>query len=211
MDIRTKVAIIGLIGVIGAAFIMALPHYLDIPTPTPTPTATPTPTSIIDTMDSTSGWETYKDEEGSSINIKSVPGRTGNAIEISFDLKERGYVHIYKKINPEVLSGKEGIKFYYKGSGEPNTFKLVLRYGDVGKTLFGVSSDRGTVTDDWVPIEAPYTYFNCLWPDDNCLYYGNKLDLKNVRKIGFEIANLREGDVCGSGKVIIDDVQGITS
>ena len=77
--------------------------------------------------------------------------------------------------------------------------------------MFGVSSDRGTVTGDWVPIEVPYTYFNCLWPDDNCLYYGNKIDLKNVRKIGFEIANLREGDVCGSGKVIIDDVQGITS
>ena len=112
MDIRTKVAIIGLIGVIGAAFIMALPHYLDIPTPTPT--ATPTPTSIIDTMDSTSGWETYKDEEGSSINIKSVPGRTGNAIEISFDLKERGYVQIHKKLILKYYLEKREYFFFIK-------------------------------------------------------------------------------------------------
>ena len=186
-----------------------------VPTPTPTltPTPTSTPTSIIDTMDSTSGWETYIDDEsGSSINIKSITGRTGNAIEISYDLKERGEVAIYKEINPEILSGKDGIKFFYKGGGEPNTIDLGLRYGDVGETLFGVGWERATVTDDWVTKEAPYTYFDCWWPDDNCQYYGNKLDLKNVRKIWFCISNNPDdGDVCGSGRVIIDDVQGITS
>lgn len=183
------------------------------PTPTLTPTPTPTPTSIIDTMDSTSGWETYIDDEsGSSINIKSITGRTGNAIEIFYNLKEGGEVAIYKEINPEILSGKDGIKFFYKGGGEPNTIDFALRYGDVGETIFGVGWERETVTDDWVTKEVPYTYFNCWGPDDNCQYYENKLDLKNVRKIWFCISNNPEdGDVCGSGRVIIDDVQGITS
>ncbi len=185
---------------------------LDPKAVTPT-TPTATSTSIIDTMDSTSGWETYIDDEsGSSINIKSITGRTGNAIEISYDLKERGEVAIYKEINPEILSGKDGIKFFYKGGGEPNTMGLALRYEDVGETMFGVGWERATVTDDWVTKEAPYTYFDCWWPDDNCQYYGNKLDLKNVRKIWFCISNNPDdGDVCGSGRVIIDDVQGITS
>ena len=181
------------------------------PTPSPTPTTPPTLTPcIIDTMDSTSGWRTYKDDKGSSINIKSISGRTDNAIEISYDLKEWGWLIISKKINPKILSEKEGIKFFYKGSGEPNTIELKLIYGDVGGTTFGVLWNRATVTDDWVSIEVPYSYFDCWWPDDECLRYGNKLDLTNVRKIEFAISNKPEdGDVYGSGRVIIDDVQGI--
>jgi hypothetical protein len=59
---------------------------------------------------------------------------------------------------------------------------------------------------------VPYGYFDCWWPQDSCLRYENELDLNNVRKIEFAISNKpEEGDVCGSGKVIIDDVQGITS
>ena len=181
-------------------------------TSTPTPSPTPTPTYITVKMDTTSGWEIDKDDKGSLINIKSVPGRTGNAIEISYDLKEEGWVAIYKEINPEILSNKEGIQFFYKGSGEPNTIQLGLKYRDVDETIFGVSLDRKTVAEDWVSIEVPYTYFDCWWPDDNCLHYGNKLDLKNVRKIGFGIENYPgEGDVNGSGRLIIDDVQGFTS
>ena len=213
MDIRTKVAIIGLIGVIGAAFIMALPLYLDIPTSTPpiTSTSTPSPTLtpiIIDTMDSTFGWKKYNVVEGSSINFTPVSGRTGNAIEISYDLKEKGLVSIAKDIDPEILSGTKGIKFFYKGSGEPNTLILGLRYEDY--TSFGVALHRVTVTDVWVPIEVPYTYIDC-WSEES-QHYGKKLDLTKVRKVVFLIANFPEkGDVFGSGSVIIDDVQGITS
>jgi hypothetical protein len=194
-----------------------------MPTPSPTPTitphtsaATPTPSPtpyIIDTMDSTSGWETYiENGTESSINIKSIPGRTDNAIAISYDLKEGGYVAIYKEINPEILSGIEGIRFFYKGSGRPNTLALVLVYNDLNWTSFGVSWDRATVKDDWVSIEVPYTNFDCWWPEDNCLHYGYKLDLENVRTISFAISNnITMGDVYGSGEVIIDDVQEITS
>lgn len=192
----------------GAEIIM---YDIILPPPvTPSPSPSPTPTYVIDTMDSTFGWETGKDDKGSSINIESVHGRTDNAIEISYDLKEGGDVEIFKEINPEMLSRKEGIKFFYKGSGEPNALGLALAYGD--GTIFGVSWARATVTDVWVPTELPYTTFDCWCPKDKCLYYGNNLDVKNVRAIGFEISNNpEEGDVCGSGRVIIDDVQGIAS
>jgi len=185
-------------------------------TPTPTPTTTPSPTPIpiiIDRMDSTSGWESYIDTRTeSSIDFTSVSGRTDNAIAISYDMKESGYVSIIREITPEILSGKEGIKFYYKGSGKPSTLALILEYGDPGDTCFGVEWDSATVRDDWVSIEVPYTYFDCWWPEDNCLHYGNKLDLRNVRRIAFAIMNNYEaGDIQGSGRVIIDDVQGITS
>jgi hypothetical protein len=162
-------------------------------------------------MDSTLGWRTYRDDTGSSINIESIPGRTDNAIEISYDLKEWGWVGISKRIDPNILYEKEGIIFFYKGRGTPNTIELKLVYEDVGGTTFGVLWNRATVTDDWVSFEVPYSHFDCWWPDDNCLRYGNQLDLNKVRKIEFAISNKPEdGDMYGSGIVIIDDVQGIT-
>ena len=165
-------------------------------------------TNIIDSMESTVGWGRYRDDKGSSMNIKSIPGRTDKGIEISYDLKELGWVQISKKINPEILSEYEGIKFYYKGSGEPNTIELKLIYENT--TTFGVVWHGATVTDDWVALETPYSEIDCWWPEDNCIHYGNKLDLKKVRKIEFVISNKPDdGDANGSGWVIIDDVQGI--
>jgi hypothetical protein len=190
--------------------IISTPPTTLSPTPTSAPTLTPTPTlSIIDTMDSTLGWRTYRDDRGASINIESIPGRTDNAIEISYDLKEWGWVGISKRIDPNILYEKEGIIFFYKGSGTPNTIELKLVYED--DTTFGVLWNRATVTDDWVSFEVPYSHFDCWWPDDNCLRYGHQLDLNKVRKIEFAISNKPEdGDMYGSGIVIIGDVQGIT-
>ena len=83
------------------------------PTPTPATTTPPTPTPcIIDRMNNTWGWKTYREDNKSSIIIKSIVGRTGNAIEISYDLKKNGSVSIYKEINPERLFEKEGILFF---------------------------------------------------------------------------------------------------
>jgi hypothetical protein len=49
----------------------------------------------------------------------------------------------------------------------------------------------------------------CWWSDKSC-DDNLRLDLNKVRKIEFAISNKPEdGDLYGSGKVIIDDVQGI--
>lgn len=160
--------------------------------------------SIIDSMESTMGWYTYKDSKGSSINIKSIAGRTDNGIEISYELKEEGWISMNKKINPEILSEYEGLRFYYKGSGRPNTIEIQLGYED--STHFSVVWHRATVADDWVSVELPYSDFNCWY------YNRDELDLEKVREIQFFISNNpNHGDVYGSGWVIIDDVQGIAS
>ena len=193
------------------------PPVTSTPTPTITPTSASTPTetpppnatNVIDSMESTLYWKIYKCT-GSSINIKSVPGRTDNGIEIFYDLEERGWVLISKEINPEILSEYKGLRFYYKGSGEPNTIELKLIYEDT--TTFGVVWNSATITDNWITLEVPYSHFDCWWPYNNCLRYGNKLNLEKVRKIEFAISNKPEdGDLYGSGKMIIDDVQGIIS
>jgi hypothetical protein len=194
---------------------MAPPPSTPTSTPTPTLTSTSTPTApptpppeTIDTMDSTSDWRIYQDDMGSTINIESVPGRTDNGINISYDLTEWGWVGISKKIDPKILSEYDGLRFYYKGSGDPNTIELKQIYED--NTTFGVLWNRTTVADNWVTLEVPYSEIGCWWPKANCQEYGYRLDLEEVRKIEFAISN-KEGDVYGSGWVIIDDVQGITS
>ena len=206
-----KQRLLGMVGilflVIGLAIGSIPPNLIDTgikPTSTPATTTAPTPTPhIIDTMNNTWGWKTYREDNKSSINITSIRGWTGNAIEISYDLKENGSVSIYREINPEILFEKEGILFFYKASGGPTTLTIGLEYEDT--TQF-VSSGRATATDNWVPVKVPFFLFK-RWYGESELD-----DLQKVRKILFIIENRPEqGDVYGSGWVIIDDVQTITS
>lgn len=204
VDVRNKKYVWFLPLIIGVA-LFSLPVQTSQPLEPPTPT-----TNIIDSMEKSMVWHTDKDDMGSSLNRKLIPGRTDNGIEISYDLKERGWVLISKVIDPEILSEYEGIRFYYKGSGEPNTIELKLIYEDT--TTFAVEWHGATVADDWMSVEVPYSGFDCWWPADNCLRHGNELDLEKVRKIEFTISNKPDdGDIYGSGWVIIDDVQGIAS
>jgi hypothetical protein len=180
-------------------------------TPTPTPTSTPTPI-IIDTMDSTSGWSTYADDEGSTISIDSVPGRTNNGLEITFDVVEWGWVGISKAINPEILPMLpriERLGFFYVGSGAPNTieFKLVYQPDSEGESaIFSVLWPGATVTDGWTFLEIPVSALAC-WADTGC-QPDEEIDLERVWKIDFAISN-KEGDTPGSGTVILDEIQGI--
>jgi len=170
---------------------------------------------VIDDIESTFGWTPHI-SEGSSMDITIVSWKTGKGLEIAYDLKEKGYVVISKEVDdlndPEVLSKIKGIRFFYKGSGKPNTIELKLVYGDDSGTTFGILWNKKTVADDWVPIEVSYSQFSCWWPEDSCLRYGNELDTNRVKKIEFAVSNkLYGGDEYGSGTLIIDDVQGIVS
>lgn len=142
-----------------------------------------------------------------------VPGRTGNAVEISYDLGNEGYVIITKGIDPRMLSGTTGISFFYKGRGAANTieFKLMLKYpGDEDDTTYGVLWNRATNTgDNWTQVEVLYSDFTCWWPGENCQKHGNKLDLTMVDGLDFAVSNKPPGDEVGSGRVAFDDVLGI--
>ena len=121
MDIRTKVEIIGLIGVICAAFIMIPPHYLDTLPPTPEPTPTPTVTSTP------SFQELFKKEieKLSSGRILFNPRE-----KMKVGVKERVDVRITKNITDNLTEG-------LIGSGEPQieeievgTFMMAKLTGD---------------------------------------------------------------------------------
>ena len=112
------------------------------------------------------------------------------------------YQFIRKLIQRDYLKKRE-YYFFYKASGGPNTLTIGLEYEDT--TQF-VSSGRATATDNWVPVKVPFLLFK-RWYGESELD-----DLQKVRKILFIIENRPEqGDVYGSGWVIIDDVQTITS
>ena len=141
-----------------------------------------------------------------------VPGRTHNAIEISYDLERDGYVIITRHFDPSVLTGTIGLSFFYKGTGVTNTieFKLMLRYpGDTDDTTYGIMWNRASNTDgNWTHMRVLYSDFACLWPVANCQKHGNKLDLTRVDRLDFAISN-KPGDQVGSGKGAFDDVLGI--
>ncbi|MCD4845145.1 MAG: hypothetical protein K8R25_11735 [Methanosarcinales archaeon] len=176
----------------------------------------PPPPISIDPMESTRDWYTFRDDHGSSINRKLIPGKTGNSIEIAYDLKEWGWVTLNRRIDPSILSEIEGIRFFYKGTGKPNTIEFKLSYSDGDEyngtdTTFGFLINAATVKDGWTQVDVPYDMLECWWSDKSC-DDNPRLDLNKVRKIEFTISNKpKDGDLYGSGKVIIDDVQGIGS
>jgi hypothetical protein len=122
--------------------VAAVPASTPIPTDTPTPacilTDTLTP-RVIDTMDNTSDWQMYTGKGAAfqkigpppsrddTIQISSVQGKVGNAIEISYDLKEETeWVQISKELEPCELYGAGRISFFYTGSGMSKTLELKL-------------------------------------------------------------------------------------
>ena len=122
--------------------------------------ASPKIVPVIDDMESSDGWEMVNDGIGSSISIKSTIGKKGNALEISYDLEEGGWVEISKEIDPGVLAGTVGIEFSNYGVvGSPNTIELRLAYED--NTSFGFSWRNATVTNEWSIRKVLYT----LTPD----------------------------------------------
>jgi hypothetical protein len=155
---------------------------------------------IIDTMDSIQGWETIKDDKGSAVNISSIPGKKGNAIQISYDLKEDGWVGISRQIDPKLLMQAFGLNFSYFSMGNQNTMELRFEYEN--ETPFGISWTNSK-TDAWSFQKALYTDFKCL---DLRNRIGFKLE--NVRKIEFIISNHPEGSA-GSGTMILDNVRGV--
>lgn len=193
-----------------------LPTHTPYPTRAPCPTNIPCPTSTpilyiaIDPMEATADWIQYTDDKGSTMVIGQVDGKTNKAVQLSYALKEWGYVGITRLLIPCELFGTRGIRFSYRGTGAPNSVEVKLIYTPDGRgreAVFSVIRNRATDTNGkWVLFEALYSEFKC-WPDTGCSAT-NPLDISKVQKIDFAISNKRDlGDVAGVGAVLIDDVQ----
>ena len=159
---------------------------------------------IIDTMDSTTGWKTIKDDKGSNLSISSYPARKGLGIDISYDLKEDGWVGISKNVTSDALSQVEGLNFSVLAMDKRSTIELRMAYADGTEFGYSLKPDLGK----WEYLQALYRDFKCLGPGDNCSSPNNKLDPASVKKLEFVISN-HPGDETGSGKIIVDHVRGV--
>ncbi len=163
---------------------------------------------IIEGMENGVGWNTYV-SESSQINIVPVSGKFNDAIKITYNLKQNGWVVISKNIDPEVLSGIEGIRFYYKGTGEPNIIEFKLIYTDENynnEATFAFLENKSAVKDEWTSEVVPMDKFKCVSPEEICKVDSTP-DINKIRKI--EIAISSPGKTGGSGTLIIDDIHGI--
>ena len=146
----------------------------------------------------------------SSIFTLVVPGKTHEALEVIYDLRNSGWVLIKKNITREDLAGTKGVSFLYKGIGAPNSIelKLLLQYpGDNQDTTFGVLWNKATDTgDQWKSHQALYEVdFKCWGPTELCDKHDNVFDMEAVHRIEFGISN-KAGDTPGLGKITFDDL-----
>ena len=162
-------------------------------------------------MDDTLKWQPYTDDKGSSITLKTTTGMFDNAVEISFDLKQDGYVGISKEFYPGILAGTEGITFSCNGSGAPNTieFKLLYTPDSSGQSaVFSVEWYNTTATNEWRTLKIPYNAFDC-WVDTGCAAH-ETVDLARAWKLDLAISN-KPGDTPGAGVIAVDNILGINS
>lgn len=201
LDTSIVVAIIGAIATIVVAFISVYRGQF-------APSPPPRPPLVIDSLESTFGWKTYTSGDLSTIQISSVAGKTGNGMEISYNLEEGTWVGIFREINPGLLIGTDAIRFSYKGSGASNTIelKLLVKIDEDHSVVFSVLRNRASNVRGWSMLEASYPEFVC-WVDTGC-NAGDQIDLSKVWKIDIAISN-KAGDTAGAGSVIFDDIQAI--
>jgi len=165
---------------------------------------TPKIVPIIDTMDSTAGWETIGDENGSTVSISSVPSPKGRAIQMDFDLKDGGWVEISRNVSGSILSQARGLNLSYYGPSKVINIQLILDYEDGTRFGYSWKLEPG---NKWAGLEALFEDFTKLEPSISSDLIGQRLDSKKVNEL--EIKCLINGkDTPGAGRIIIDHIRG---
>jgi hypothetical protein len=160
-------------------------------------------TITIDDMKSVDMWliNSY-DNNNASIDIS--PDVSG--LNISYNLKEEGsWVDIEREIDFSTIPELSKIKFYFAGSGAPNTLEFLLVYED--GSIFKYKHNKATNTSDYIS----------LTPNQITYSEGGKLkrplteqvDFSKVKAMDFAISNYPNADdKPGKGFVIIGGVVG---
>lgn len=175
------------------------------PSETAAPSATAAPTEnpdLIDNMEHTTGWDSYQDDQGSSLSLRLVPGTAGDAVELGYDLVQWGYVGIEREMGEVDLSQAAGLRYLYRGSGTPATIETKLIRFD--GAVFGYNLARGTARSEWGRVEIPFSEFKC-WPDTGC-QEEQAIDPKAIARLDFAVS-IKEGDTPGQGSLVIDQIE----
>ncbi|MFH1369465.1 MAG: carbohydrate binding domain-containing protein [Elusimicrobiota bacterium] len=154
--------------------------------------------SIVDALDTIQGWDKYVDS-GSKLDLASVPGKEGGAIEVTYDMTAGGWVAFNKTMEKD-LSGCKAVSFYYKGMGAENTIEIKLEDAD-GTSFSYVVPSKSNVSS-WLTVHVPVYKFEYCWGEDK------ELNWSKVVRLHFAVAK-REGDEGGAGKVIFGRVEAV--
>lgn len=152
---------------------------------------------IIDNMDFKpllSPWKTTSDP-GSSIDISLVDGYVDQAYKMEYDLGTGDWVRLERDFNLNLFEGG-GIKFYFRGEGDPNNLDIQLEDDD--GTIYWKKYYNFTDTGNkWkeVAIGFDELAFKESGDDDN-------FNLKQVQAIYLGISKYEEGK---QGTVAIDE------
>ena len=160
---------------------------------------------IIDTMDSTSGWEMIGDEKGSAVSINSVPSPRGKAIQMDYDLNEGVWAGISRKVSGSILSQVWGLNLSYYGPDNKIAIQLILMYED--GTSFGYSLEP-EVGNKWVGLEALFEDFTWLGDSTSFGSADHVLDPNKVEMLGI-ICRRGEKDLPATGRIVIDHIRGV--
>jgi WD40 repeat protein len=160
---------------------------------------------LIDPMENLSLWKTLKDDLGSNISIGLVPSKKGRAINLSYELKDNGWVGISRDVDPKLLAELQGLNISYRMIGKQST--LEIRLEDQNGTIFGSSWMLGGDQSRWVYLEALYDGFA---PVSGEISLKTVLESARIKKLEFVMHNnIQNGDVPGPGSINLDQIQGV--
>jgi hypothetical protein len=154
-------------------------------------------------MDTTQGWRPYTAPGNNSrwaspkTPLLSVPGQTGNAIKLGFDVQKDGWVGIFKNIYPGKIPNTPGIQFsYIADTYKDIELKIFQQVGD-GEMLCFVDIDTSYGVGTWKNEQVLYSNLDCG---------GKLLDPTKIIRIDFAISIRQYGEP-GAGEVMIDDIR----
>jgi hypothetical protein len=152
--------------------------------------------TFLDRLDALSSWVTHVYTDGSVITPTLVAGPSGNAVQLSFHLPTLGgWGLINRPVDPEMLAGKLGFVFTYKGSGARDTLEMKLIDSD-GVT-FGSKWNAATNTQGtWKEQQVSFDQFSCWWTAnlmDNHCPAGARLNPQKMVSLEFAVS-VKPGD-----------------
>ncbi len=149
--------------------------------------------TILDRFDAVDGW-TWAASEGADVKLSVVPGPSGNALKIDYDLSRgRGWVLIRKPF-PIDLPANYAFSFQLKGEGPHNDFELKL-VDPTGQRVWWRKQRDYSFPSEWQRVVVRRSRIEFAWGTTGA-------DLTRLGSLEFALA-ANEG---GKGSFLLDEL-----
>lgn len=162
--------------------------------------------TVLDVFDSTAGWVVKDNAEGSTVDLSTVPGQSGNALQVDYNFFTGQTIRLSKESFIDSINMNQGsanaLTFTYRAEGDANTVELKFVDGDNSETILAdnlVYKFPPEVDNVWRTITVPLTDF---FTNDFGNYSFNRAV---VKKFGFGFSRDVDG-LPARGSLYLDDV-----